>query len=88
MTMNASRIAHITATCLSEAEYRGFTLRTERMGHTNVMTDAGFYGGYPTVAAAERRVDEIIQRANTTVERVPLADGRVAYRVHIPELGA
>jgi hypothetical protein len=47
MTMNASRIAHITATCLSEAEYRGFTLRTERMGHTNVMTDAGFYGGYP-----------------------------------------
>lgn len=82
--MNASN----TQQAATEQDYRGFTLRTERMGHTNVQTDAGFYGGYPSVAAAQRRVDEIIQRRGTTVERVPLADGRIGYRVHTPELGS
>lgn len=69
-------------------QYRGFTLRTERMGHTNVETEAGFYGGYPTVAAAQRRVDQVIQRRNSTLERVALADGTIGYRLHTPELGA
>lgn len=67
--------------------YRGFKLIHECMGHTNVESDHRFYGGYRTAADARRCVDRVIQQANTTVERVEMADGRVAYRVNTPALG-
>lgn len=75
MTILASRPARSTEL------YRGYTLVHERMGHTNVETVKGFYGGYPTPTAARARVDELIRRASTTVERVNLPGGRVGYRV-------
>jgi hypothetical protein len=64
----------------SETVYRGATLRHERMGHVNVSTAHGFYGGFPTHHAAREHVDELIRRAHTVCHR----DGD-GYRITIPD---
>jgi hypothetical protein len=60
------------STTYTESAYRGWTIRHERMGHVNIITpDGQWAGGQSTTADARRRIDALIDRAETVHVSVP-----------------